>query len=117
MLLVENAIEHGCPVVPAVFDVDISISSKGEWLEMRVSDNGIGVSGPQVERVSFGEKPRPGRLWLLRQQLKELFGKSFTLEISSDLGAGTTAILRVPLQVRSPISSRISAPLLECDTY
>jgi len=115
--LVENAIEHGCPVVPAVFDVDISISAKGEWLEMRVSDNGIGVSGPQVERVFFGEKPRPGRLWLLRQQLKELFGKSFTLEISSDLGAGTTAILRVPLQVRSPISSRISAPLLGCDTY
>jgi LytS/YehU family sensor histidine kinase len=101
--LVENAIEHGRPSLPTIFGVNISISSKSEWLEMRVSDNGNGVSRSQVERVFFREKPRPGRLWLLRRQLKELFGDSFTLEISSDLGAGTTAILRLPLQVSSPI--------------
>ena len=113
--LVQNAIEHGRPVLPTVFDVDISISAKGEWLEVRVSDNGIGVSGPLVERVFFRERPRPGGLWLLRRQLKELFGNSFTLEISSDLGAGTTAILRLPLRVSSRIFSRINAPIPECD--
>jgi len=65
---------------------------------MSVSDNGTGVPGTQVERVFFPKRPQVGRLALLRRQLKELFGKSFKLEICSEIGAGTTASLSLPLK-------------------
>jgi hypothetical protein len=40
----------------------------------------------------------------LRRQLGELFGKSFKLEIDSEIGAGTTAALSLPLQIDSAAS-------------
>ena len=97
--LVENAVEHGRPKAPTVCLVHITISSKREWLEMSVSDNGTGIPRRQVERVFFPKRPQVGRLTLLRRQLKELFGKSFKLEICSEIGAGTTATLSLPLPV------------------
>jgi hypothetical protein len=43
---------------------------------------------------------------LLRWQLGELFGKSFKFEIDSEIGAGTTAKLSIPLQIHPAVSRR-----------
>ncbi|HEY4047315.1 MAG TPA: histidine kinase, partial [Acidobacteriaceae bacterium] len=109
--LVENALEHCRAIAVTVCSVHITISSKGKWLDMSVSDNGTGVPGTQVERVFFPKRPQD-RLTLLRRQLRELFGKSFKLEICSELGVGTTATLRLPLQVSSAIlpNERLPTP-------
>ena len=95
--LVENAVLHGRPLAPEVCRVQITISAKHESLEMTVTDNGAGVPGTQVEQVFFPERSQLGRLILLRRQLDQLFGKSFKLEIDSEIGAGTRAMLSLPL--------------------
>lgn len=101
--LVENAVEHGCRM-PDVCRVDITIRVKAERLEMTVTDNGTGVPATGIQEVSFPERSQLGRLTLLRQQLRELFGRSFKFEIDGQIGAGTTAILSIPLQIHSTTS-------------
>ncbi|HEX6563154.1 MAG TPA: histidine kinase [Chthoniobacterales bacterium] len=102
--LVENAVVHGHPRTPQVCRVQITISVKHERLEMAVTDNGTGVPGTQIEQVFFPERSQLGRLILLRRQLDQLFGKSFKLEIDSEIGAGTRAALSLPLQIDSAAS-------------
>jgi LytS/YehU family sensor histidine kinase len=101
--LVENAVEHGRPIAD-VCRVDVTIRVKDERLEMTVTDNGTGVPGTEIQEASFPERPQLGRLTLLRRQLRELFGKSFKFEIDSEIGAGTTATLSIPLQIHSAAS-------------
>jgi len=101
--LVENAVEHGRRMTD-VCRVDITIRVKDERLEMTVTDNGTGVPGAEIQEVSFSERSKLGRLTLLRRQLAELFGKSFKFEIDSEIGAGTTATLSIPLQINSAAS-------------
>jgi sensor histidine kinase YesM len=69
----------------------------GEWLEMSVSDDGQGVSSTEVEQVFFAERSRVHALSLLRRRLAALFGRSFRLEICSEIGQGTTVRMRIPL--------------------
>jgi LytS/YehU family sensor histidine kinase len=103
--LVENALEHGNRNAD-VCRVDITVRVKDERLEMTVTDNGMGIPGTEIQEVFFPEKSQPGRLTLLRWQLGELFGKSFKFEIDSEIGAGTTAKLSIPLQIHSAASRR-----------
>ena len=64
---------------------------------MSVSDDGQGVSSTEVEQVFFAERPRVHALCLLRRRLAALFGRSFRLEICSEIGQGTTVRMRIPL--------------------
>src|SRR5208282_1243279 len=72
----------------------------GPWLEMSVSDDGQGVASSEVERVFFAVRPRVHALSLLRRRLRGLFGRSFRLEICSEVGQGTTVTMRIPLRRR-----------------
>jgi LytS/YehU family sensor histidine kinase len=65
---------------------------------MSVSDDGQGVPSTQVEHVFFAERPRVHALVLLRRRLEGLFGRSFQLEVRSELGEGTTVTMRIPLR-------------------
>jgi sensor histidine kinase YesM len=67
---------------------------------MSVSDDGQGVPSFEVERVFFAGGPRVHALSLLRRRLQGLFGRSFRLEASSDIGQGTTVTMRIPLRRR-----------------
>jgi LytS/YehU family sensor histidine kinase len=97
--LVENAVEHSRPITPDICRVYITTRAKDERLEIVVTDNGKGVPRTQIKQVFFPERSHLGRLTLLRRQLGELFGDSFKLEIESEIGAGTTATLSLPLQI------------------
>jgi hypothetical protein len=56
------------------------------------------VSPTEVEKVFFPERPRLHALVLLRRRLQGLFGRSFQLEVRSEVGQGTTVTLRIPLR-------------------
>jgi two-component system sensor histidine kinase LytS len=95
--LVENAVQHGIHSSPRAGRLQLVVRPTGEWLEMSVSDDGQGVPSTEVERLFFEERPRVHALVLLRRRLQGLFGRSFQLEVRSEIGAGTTVTMRIPL--------------------
>jgi sensor histidine kinase YesM len=67
---------------------------------MSIRDDGPGVPPTEVEHVFFGERQRVHALVLLRRRLQGLFGRSFQLEVRSEIGEGTTVTMRIPLRNR-----------------
>jgi LytS/YehU family sensor histidine kinase len=104
--LVENAVQHGLQSSAKVGRLRLAVHMTGEWLEMSVCDDGQGVPWREVEQVFFAERPRAHALLLLRHRLQTLFGRSFRLEVRSDVGQGTTVTLRVPLRPRFEVVRR-----------
>jgi hypothetical protein len=84
-----------CVLVTAAFALTRAI---GSWLEMSVGDDGQGVPSAEIEQLFFGERPRVHALVLLRRRLRGLFGRSFQLEVQSEIGEGTTVTMRIPFQ-------------------
>jgi hypothetical protein len=60
----------------------------GQSLEMSVSDDGKGVPAMDVERTFFAAHLKMQALVLLRHRLQGLFGRSFQLEVHSNIGQG-----------------------------
>ena len=98
--LVENAVQHGIQSSPRAGRLQLTVRPSGSWLEMRVSDDGQGVPSTEVEELVFGDRPRVHALVLLQRRLQGLFGRSFQLEVRSEIGEGTTVTMRIPLRKR-----------------
>ena len=98
--LVENAVQHGLHSSPRAGRLQLVVRPTGQWLEMSVSDDGQGVPSTEVEQLFFAERPRVHALVLLRRRLQGLFGRSFQLEVRSEIGEGTTVTMRIPLRKR-----------------
>ena len=98
--LVENAVQHGLYSSARAGRLQLVVRPKGEWLEMSVSDDGQGVPAAEIEHLFFAERPRVHALVLLRRRLQGLYGRSFQLEVRSEIGEGTTVTVRIPLRKR-----------------
>ena len=96
--LVENALEHGLQSSPHAGRLCLVVRATGLWLEISVSDDGQGVPSTEVEQLFFAERQPIHALTLLRRRLQILFGRSFQLEVRSEIGEGTTVTMRIPLQ-------------------
>jgi two-component system, LytTR family, sensor kinase len=96
--LVENAVKHGLHSSPQAGGLRLAVRPAGQWLEMSVSDDGEGVPSREVEQLFFAERQRVHALTLLRRRLQGLFGRSFQLEVCSEIGEGTTVTMRIPLR-------------------
>jgi two-component system LytT family sensor kinase len=101
-LKVVRAIDPGLSKVlmPPFSLLRLVVRPAGQWLEMSVSDDGQGVPSTEVERLFFAERQRVHALTLLRRRLQGLFGRSFQLEVRSEVGQGTTVTMRIPLRKR-----------------
>jgi LytS/YehU family sensor histidine kinase len=105
--LVENAVQHGLQSSPKAGCLRLVVRRRlGDWLDMSVCDDGPGVAATEVEQVFFALSPGVHALSLLRRRLEGLFGRSFGLEVSSDIGHGTTVTVRIPLQTQSDIRTK-----------
>ena len=109
--LVENAVQHGLYSSPRAGRLQLVVRPTGEWLEMSVSDDGLGVPPTKVEQLFFAERPRVHALTLLRRRLQGLFGCSFQLEVRSEIGEGTTVALRIPLPERFGVGLELPGPV------
>jgi two-component system, LytTR family, sensor kinase len=98
--LVENAVHHGLRSSPRAGRIELAVRPTGQWLEMSIRDDGQGVPPTDVEHVFFAERQRVHALVLLRRRLQGLFGRSFQLEVRSEVGEGTTVTMRIPLRKR-----------------
>ena len=109
--LVENAVQHGLHSSPRAGRLQLIVRPTGEWLEMSVSDDGQGVPSAEIEHLFFAERPRVHALALLRRRLRGLFGRSFQLEVRSEIGEGTTVIMRIPMPKRLGVGLESPRPI------
>ena len=100
----ERGPDSGLHSSPRAGRIQLAVRQKGQWLEMSVRDNGPGVPSTEVEQVFFAERPRVHALVLLRRRLQGLFGRSFQLQVRSEIGEGTTVTMRIPLRKRVGVS-------------
>ena len=98
--LVENAVQHGLHSSSRAGRLRLEVRPTGPWVEMNVSDDGHGVPSAEIEDLFFAESARVHALVLLRRRLKGLFGRSYRLEVRSEVGEGTTVTMRIPLRKR-----------------
>lgn len=113
--LVENAIYHGIKNKrgKGTIFVACSLQEGGQTLAVRVEDNGVGMSGEQLERLreriaGHGqETPGGGRdgldreggfgLHNVNQRVRLYYGAEYGLTIASEEGAGTAVTVRIPI--------------------
>lgn len=88
--LAENAVNHGVSDLPDGGVVTISTAETPDCYEIRVSDNGVGFNPDSVQsdgRTHVG-------ISNVRSRLEIMCGGA--LDITSDIGKGTTAIVKIP---------------------
>lgn len=96
---VENAFFHAFP-----FDADgsikISVRKQGERLEIRIADNGVGMSDDRLRDMRGGRKDREHFNGIgvrnVDDRLKLLYGGDYDLKIESEESKGTTVIVLIP---------------------
>src|SRR5208282_3073808 len=84
--LVENAVQHGLQSSPKAGRLRLIVRQDGQTLEMSVSDDGHGVPSADVKKIFFAPLPEVHALEVLRRRLHGLFGRSFRLEVFSEVG-------------------------------
>jgi two-component system LytT family sensor kinase len=104
--LVENAVQHGLQSSATAGRLCVAVRPEGEWLEMSVSDDGQGVRSVEIEKIFFATQPQVHALELLRRRLQGLYGRSFRLDVRSQIGHGTTVTVRIPLQITPEVEGR-----------
>ena len=114
--IVENAVQHGLHSTPHAGRLSIVISAVEQFLEVSVSDDGLGVPSADVEKIFFGNRTEVHAMALLRRRLQGLYHNSFRLEVRSELEHGTTVTMRIPLRRGSGISQNSDDDAV-CDFY
>jgi two-component system, LytTR family, sensor kinase len=93
--LVENAVRHGVERQAGLGRVAISARIVGGDVELRVSDDGIGIEPERLEAVLAGAGGGIG-VSNVDARLRATFGERYALRLESELGEGTTAVMTVP---------------------
>lgn len=102
--LVENALYHGLGD-RGVIEVDVA-RDNGTHVLITVKDNGDGMAKEEIaamldESLADGRKVGMGiGLNYVNRMLKYQFGEAASFHIDSELGAGTTVSLRLPVQYK-----------------
>ena len=107
--LVENAVQHGLQSSAKAGRLRLAVRTVEQSLEITISDDGQGIPATEVERVFFARRPQVHTLELLRRRLQGLFGRSFRLDVCSEVGQGTTVALRIPLRTRPEVRKGCSS--------
>ena len=98
--LVENAFKHGIAPKEEGGCVDIAIQQEDGALKITVADDGVGMSAEALEalRNNLKNPPTTGEhigVYNVAARLR-LWGKEYGMEIESEPGKGTAAVLRLP---------------------
>ena len=109
--IIENAIFHGLETKLERGCIWIRIKASGEFVRIIVEDNGIGMADDllfkiqtKIEANKYNPEPEDDEsrhngvaLWQINQQVKNLFGPEYGLQIYSTLGVGTSVEIRLPM--------------------
>ncbi len=97
--LVENAIRYALEpnIEPCI--ISISISRKEDGLDLRVSDNGPGMSAEFIRELQEGRIQTRGEgigLANITERIQIVFGQEWGTEIESRPGGGTEILVHIP---------------------
>ena len=93
--LVENAVRHGVERGAGNGRVTIVARIVGGDVELRVSDDGVGIEPERLEAVLAGAGGGIG-VSNVDARLRATFGERYALRIESAVDEGTTAVMTVP---------------------
>lgn len=102
--LIENAIIHGLREKDTGGIVRLRVGRREDFCEIRVEDNGTGMTPEEIREVLAGEKPASIGIPNIRKRLELNFGQRDLLQIQSRPGAGTTVVMRVPIEKAGTLS-------------
>jgi two-component system LytT family sensor kinase len=108
--LVENSIKHGIVPAGGAGLIHVSARRQGEWLELSVRDDGVGLATP--DEASERRPTAPGGgvgQGNVRSRLAQLYGDRAGFELRAAEGGGTVASLRIPWH-EEPVESSLPAP-------
>ena len=99
--LVENAFKHGLAPKEEGGQVDVTIRQERGALEITVADDGVGMDRAALDalRDILKNPPTTGEhigVYNVAARLR-LWGKEYGMDIQSEQGRGTAAVLRLPL--------------------
>lgn len=95
--IVENAIIHGLREKDTGGLIRLSVGRRENDCEIRVEDNGIGMTPEEIRTVLSGEKPSSIGIPNIRKRLELNFGREAPLQIRSRVGEGTCVVIRIPM--------------------
>lgn len=102
---VENAIVHGFNQMDGVCEVMVSAVQEGDYVRFEISDTGVGMTQAQLDGLWRDEasqyaSSRIGRYAIrnIRERLQLKYQDNFRLDIHSEVGKGTTVVLKIPLE-------------------
>ena len=85
--LVENSVHHGLATVVGDAMLEISAHREGDFLELSIRDNGVGMQGDTEAGIGLQNT---------RERLSALYGGPASLQLRADPGGGTVAVIRLP---------------------
>ncbi len=97
--IVENSINYGLENTLNVCRIKVKAVPDAGCLNISVTDNGPGIPEELLNRLIQGEiKPKGSGMGLLNidNRIKLIFGAEYGLCITSELGEGTTVLIRIP---------------------
>jgi two-component system LytT family sensor kinase len=93
--LVENAVRHGMESAQGHVRVEIVGLDQNYSVELRVSDNGVGMTADEAASALSGATGGVG-VHNVDRRLRATFGEEYGLRIVSEPGCGTTVVMTVP---------------------
>ncbi|HTX31357.1 MAG TPA: histidine kinase [Solirubrobacteraceae bacterium] len=107
--LVENAVRHGVERRAGSGRVEIVARVVGGDVELRVRDDGAGIDPERVPAILAGAGGGIG-VSNVDARLRASFGERYALQIESDVGVGTTAVMIVPNLQGGPERVQLAQP-------
>lgn len=100
--IVENAIYHGIEMMPDEGMIRIEAGLKDGLVVIRVSDNGLGMTGETMKSILKGGAKSKGGSGVgvrnVHERIGLYFGREYGLSFESELEEGTTVTLTFPAQ-------------------
>ena len=110
--LVENAIYHGMEFMDGDGEIRIKVYQDKEELWFQVSDNGLGMTGEQVDNL-LSDKPhmssRRGSgigVKNVNERIRLYFGENYGLDIQSEPDEGTIIRIHLPAKAYTETMGR-----------
>ncbi len=100
--IVENSINHGITKDSDNNLIEINIQKENQYIEILISDNGLGISNEDLEKIKQNlkkdlQKTKSIGLMNINSRLKLKFGENYGLYISSELNRGTIVKIKLPI--------------------